>query len=96
MKRYGGLTVSALGSKDYVTYKRNIKNTQIASETDFMFYRKDREEQKGGGVLLLVKTSIKSDRRLELECKEKEHNKIICVEIEPSPETKFVTVVAYR
>ena len=74
----------------------NIGNVQVISETDFKFHRKDREEQKGGGVLCLVKTSIKSDRRKDLESKELNHNEIIVVEVEPSPANKIIIIVAYR
>ena len=74
----------------------NISNQQVISETDFKFHRKDREEQKGGGVLCLVKTSIKSDRLVDLESKELNHNEIIVVEVEPSPNNKIIVIVAYR
>ena len=74
----------------------NIKNDHVISETEYTFHRKDREEQKGGGVLCLVKNSIKSDHRKELQSQELEHNEIIVVEVEPSPGNKIMVIVAYR
>ena len=74
----------------------HIINEHIVSETDYKFHRNDRDEQRGGGVLLLVKTTIKSERRKDLESQALNHNEIIVVEVEPSSQNKIAVVVAYR
>jgi len=74
----------------------NIADTDIASEEEYIIHRKDRSQQVGGGVLLLVKPSIKSVRRDNLEVTSNQHNEIIVVEIEPSPGNKIAIITAYR
>ena len=73
-----------------------IGDGEIVSEDEFKLHRKDRDEKKGGGVLLLVHAGIKSERRKKYESKRKAHNEIIVVEVEPSSGTKFVIITAYR
>ena len=46
--------------------------------------------------MLLVKKSIKSEPREDLESKNKNHNEIIVIEVEPSRDNKIAVVVAYR
>jgi len=74
----------------------NIADTDITTEEEYTLYRKDRSQQVGGGVILLVKPCIKSVRRDDLEVNSDDHNEIIAIEIEPSPGNKIAVIVAYR
>ena len=44
-----------------------IEDDDIATVNEYTVYRKDRSQQKGGSVMLLVKPYIKSERRKDLE-----------------------------
>ena len=75
---------------------KKISNSQIAPTTRYNIYRKDRPAKRGGGVLLMVDAKIRSDRKTDLELNTPNHNEILVVEIEPTHNTKFITIVAYR
>ena len=60
------------------------------------YIAKTGQTKKGGGVLLLIEPTIKSDRREKLESNNQEHNEIIVVEVEFSTTNKYALIVAYR
>ena len=74
----------------------SISNQQIANEDEYLVVRKDRGEQKGGGVMLIVKKELRPDHRKDLEPKSTTHNELIIVEIEPSKGNGYAVIVAYR
>ena len=75
---------------------KHIPDTEIATEEEFTIYRKDREGKKGGGVMLLIDPTIKSDRRKKLEANTKDHNEIIVTEVEFGPGNTYALITAYR
>jgi hypothetical protein len=74
----------------------NITDQKIDPTNRYLIHRKDRHEQRGGGVMCLVNKNIKSERRDKYEVNTNEHNEILVVEIEPAPKNKFAIITAYR
>jgi exonuclease III len=75
---------------------KKIEDNDIVNKDEYSIHRKDRVQRKGGGVLVLVKPTIKSERRDDLETSNLDHNEIIVVQIEPSPGNKIAVITAYR
>jgi exonuclease III len=74
----------------------NITDQKIDPTNKYLIHRKDRCEQKGGGVMCLVNKKIKSERMPQYEINTTEHNEILVVKVEPAQNNKFVVITAYR
>jgi exonuclease III len=74
----------------------NITDKQIDPTENYTIYRKDRSEQKGGGVMCLINKTITSERKDKYEVDTNSHNEILVVQVEPSPNNKFAIITAYR
>jgi len=90
------LTRPAIMAVTETWLNKKVKDTQIATSSEYNVYRKDRILKKGGGVLLLVDAKIRSQRKDKLELTTHKHNEILVVELEPTLGTKYLVIVAYR
>jgi hypothetical protein len=75
--------------------KPTILDSEILPNWDFTIHRRDRAEfndKRGGGVMLAVRNSIPSFRRLDLESAAE----IVACEIRPSGKKKVLFVVFHR
>jgi hypothetical protein len=71
-----------------------LKSSVLSSEIlddNFIVYRRDRSDKRGGGVLLCVKRNIHSSHILA--AKEAE---ILAIEVRPSTNIKFAFIICYR
>ena len=84
------MTVSETWLKDTVT------DREVTDLDTYRLYRKDREDIRGGGVIMLVKKTIWSTQRKDLESPRIDHNEIIAVEVRPRPGLSFIAISAYR
>jgi len=82
-----------------------VSETWLIKETDsksvissdyYQLFRKDRVNQIGGGVALLVKNDLWSKEREDLYSPIKTCNEIIAVEIRPNPQRKIIVLSCYR
>ena len=73
-----------------------IPDSAVISTDYYLLHRKDRTNQIGGGVALLVKRDIWSKHRDELECPNIRSNEIIAVEIKPDHKRKIMVLCCYR
>lgn len=69
----------------------SIKDTEIL-EKGYMIYRRDRVGRVGGGVLLAVKSSFPSRRRIDLETE----LEMVCVELNLNRSSKILISVVHR
>jgi len=81
-------------SETWLTNK--VLNTQIDNTKTFNIYRKDRPLKRGGGVLCMINSSIRSDHKPLLQSPALLHNEIIVVEVEPSVGNRLAIIIAYR
>ena len=75
--------------------KPTILDSEILPNWDFTIHRRDRakfNDKRGGGVMLAVRNSIPSFRRLDLESAAE----ILACELRPSGKKKVLFVVFYR
>ena len=73
-----------------------IPNSEFADGDIYAVYRKDRTDIRGGGVLILVKKSIWSKERTDLESPDPNNNEIKIAEIKPTPSRSIAAITAYR
>jgi hypothetical protein len=68
-----------------------VCNDEILDKNNYVVYRRDRDKQRGGGVLLGIKKDIYSSQI----CVSESHE-ILAVEIKPSKRSKLLLVCCYR
>jgi hypothetical protein len=68
-----------------------VCNDEILDKNNYVVYRRDRDKQRGGGVLLGIKKDIYSSQICVSETHE-----ILAVEIKPSKRSKLLLVCCYR
>jgi exonuclease III len=74
----------------------NITDKMIDPSEKYKIHRKDRSDQKGGGVMCMINKNIKSERMDKYETNSTNHNEILVVEVESSPNNKIAIITAYR
>ena len=72
--------------------KPHILDCELLPGLNFTIHRRDRENRSGGGVMLAVKNTIQSLRRIDLEG----NAEILLCELRPDARRKILAVVFYR
>jgi len=75
---------------------KQAASSSVISADYYQLYRKDRVDQIGGGVALLVKNDIWSKEREDLYSPIPTCNEMIAVEIRPNPRRKILALSCYR
>ena len=73
-----------------------IPNSEFADEDLYAVYRKDRTDIRGGGVLILVRKTIWSKERKDLESQDPNNNEIKVAEIKPTNSRPIAAITAYK
>lgn len=76
--------------------QQKVADKDMDDYNKYNIYRTDRQMRKGGGVMLLVDSTIRSDHKENLEVNSKVQNEIITIEIEPTIGNTYIIIVAYR
>jgi len=73
-----------------------VKNTEVYNHNIYRGYRLDREDIRGGGVLLLVRKSLWSTERKDLLSPTTKHNEMVAAEIRPNKGRRILVISVYR
>jgi len=76
--------------------KKTVVNSELYNHNIYKGYRLDREDIRGGGVLLLIKKTLWSTERKDLILPTNKHNEIVAAEVRPSKGRKILVISVYR